>query len=79
MKTMKGVIRNGVVVLEGAEGFPEGSDVIVELATEAATECPEPISELLLRFAGSTKGDYPIDFAQNHDLYIHGARRRALP
>jgi len=74
----RGTVRNGVVVLEEGVKLPEGTSVHVECWPAATTKAGELESarDLLLRFAGSLEGDYPEDFAENHDHYIHGTPKR---
>jgi len=31
---------------------------------------------LFLKYAGTAKGDYPTDLAENHDHYLHGRPKR---
>jgi len=67
--TLRGHVRNGVVVLDEPTALPDGSIVKVEPIEES----DEIISlrEMLLSFSGVVKG-LPEDLAENHDYYIHG-------
>ena len=70
--TVKGVVKDGVVVLEDGVKLHDGTEVRVEVPPPAA-----PLfSEKLMKFGGSLRGDYPPDFARNHDHYIHGTTKK---
>jgi hypothetical protein len=82
MIALKGTVKNGVVVLEpGSTPLPEGIDVLVQIAPAAEATVQRssgkegPLSEVLLKYAGTIKG-LPPDFARNHDHYIHGTRKK---
>ena len=64
---IKGVVKNGVVVVEGDRRLPEGAEVDIVLAAELIGKELEP-------FVGSLEG--PRDFARNHDHYIHGTPKK---
>jgi hypothetical protein len=82
---LEGVIVNGRVELDEPASLPEGTRVRVEpVLTEsskpASGKKPEekPLSSLakrLLALAGTAKG-LPPDMAEQHDHYIHGAKKR---
>lgn len=84
MMGYKGIVRNGVVVLENGLTLPEGTPVMVEFKAISAKESNTmvdvngdgaPLSDSILKFAGCLK-DKPSDFARNHDHYIHGTRKK---
>jgi hypothetical protein len=66
--TFRGHVQNGVVVFDGVETPPEGSQVEVVLAPVKPTQS---LSDMLLEFAGTVPG-LPADMAKQHDHYIHG-------
>ena len=68
MTLVKGIVKNGVVVLEDRAQLPEGTKVEIRIASDAS------LSEAILKFAGTMEG--PPDFAVNHDHYIHGTEKR---
>jgi hypothetical protein len=75
MILMKGVVKNGVIILnEGTRPLPDGTKVLIEYTPEPASAPAQdqPLGAALLKFAGQAKG-LPRDFARNHDHYIHGA------
>ncbi|MCI0457912.1 MAG: hypothetical protein L0Z62_13175 [Gemmataceae bacterium] len=72
---LEGVVKNGVVVLEGGCSLAEGTPVEVVVKSELAKEAPRPTHAALLELAG-TVTDLPSDMARNHDHYIHGAPKR---
>ena len=74
--TVKGIVKNGVVVLEEGVTVSEGTEVKVEFAQPARVSDNGSVRDLLFRFAGKAKGKYPTDFARNHDHYIHGTPKR---
>ena len=67
--TFRGHVENGVVVLDEPGAIPEGTQVQVE-ATSRPTH-----AEMLKDFIGCAS-DLPEDMADNHDHYLHGARKR---
>jgi hypothetical protein len=72
--TLKGTVRNGVIVPDEVGQLPEGLRVriLVEPLTE---ETPRTARELLMKFSGCMTG-LPSDMARNHDHYIHGTPKR---
>ena len=83
---LEGVIVNGRVELDTPADLPEGTRVRIEpVAAEVpapeASEGPKPekplspLAKRLLALAGTAKG-LPTDMAENHDHYIHGAKKR---
>lgn len=83
---LEGVIVNGRVELDSPAALPEGTRVRVEAVpaeppTESVPEAPpaekplSPLAKRLLALAGKAKG-LPSDMAENHNHYIHGAKKR---
>ncbi len=70
--TLHGTLNNGIVVLDRAAPWPEGTRVAVVLQT---AEKKLTLAEKMLRHAG-TVPDLPADMAEQHDHYIHGAPKR---
>lgn len=70
-----GKIENGVVVVEGSPLLPEGTTVRVEPIGLDDVDNLRSLREGLLRVAGKVE-DLPPDFAENHDHYLHGVRRK---
>jgi hypothetical protein len=73
--SLEGMVRNGVVVLEGGYSLPEGTKVEVVVKTEPGKEALKPTLAGILELAG-TVSDLPSDMARQHDHYIHGAPKR---
>ncbi|MBW3541068.1 MAG: hypothetical protein KY476_12435 [Planctomycetes bacterium] len=77
--TFHGHVENGVVVVDDSVQLPEGAAVrieVVEAEPAAETvETTEPLSEILLRYAGKAVG-LPSDMARNHDHYLYGTPKR---
>ena len=78
----RGIVKNGVVVLENGVTLPEGAPVRIEFQPATPPASPpttsgegQPLSEEVLKFAGTFEG-LPADFARNHDHYIHGAPKK---
>jgi hypothetical protein len=67
--TYRGHVQNGVVVFDGPQSPPEGTPV--EVAILPTTTQEQPLSNVLLQFAGTIEG-LPPDMAAQHDHYIHG-------
>jgi len=68
--TYHGHIKDGVVILNDAPFFPDGTEVQVQIMPSA----PAAISSLgqrLMKYAGKAEG-LPTDLARNHDHYLHG-------
>jgi hypothetical protein len=70
--TYRGHVKNGVVVLDEPAELPEGAEVRVELAEDAAGPT---LAEKLAPFIGCLDG-LPSDFAENHDHYLYGVPKR---
>jgi hypothetical protein len=67
--SVRGHIRNGVVVLDEAADLPEGAEVYVERIGR------KTLADRLRNIIGSVP-DLPEDLAENHDHYIHGTPKR---
>lgn len=68
--TLRGRVKDGVVVVENAAALPEGADVTIEFSTPKGSS-GDDLPALLLRHAG--KGvNLPDDLAARHDHYAHG-------
>ena len=70
----EGTVKNGVIVMDDVQHFPEGARVKVRLE-EQSTQLKPTLAEKLLKLAG-TVPDLPPDFAEQHDHYIHGTPKR---
>ena len=67
----RGRVQNGVIVLEGPERLPEGTQVRVEPVEDA----PKTLAERFGPFIGCLD-DLPADLAEQHDHYIHGTPKK---
>lgn len=65
--SLKGTVRNGVIVIEGNKKLPEGTEVEVVMESEL-------LGKDLAEFVGTLTG--PKDFARQHDHYIHGKPKK---
>ena len=70
--SFEGTILNGTVVWDEPLALPEGTRV--NLVVEAPDEA-KPTFLGLMKFAGCMK-NLPVDFAEEHNHYIHGTPRR---
>lgn len=70
------VAENGTVTLPPEVKLPAGTQVRVEPVDPK--EDTRPIGQKLLALAGVVK-DWPQDFAENHDHYVHGTPKRTRP
>ena len=68
----RGVVKNGVVVLDPGVRLPEGSEVRVEPVSPPTRKT---LADQLGDLVGSVP-DLPPDMAQQHDHYLHGAPKR---
>ncbi len=68
----RGHVENGVVVLDEPAPLPEGAKVRVE-PEEPPSE--PTLAERLKDVVGIIEG-LPLDFAAQHDHYIHGTPKR---
>ena len=72
--TLRGQVRNGVVVLENGRELPEGTMVTVRLLGKgklAKVKSSKVTRRGLLKHAGKV-GDLPSDAARNLDHYLYG-------
>ena len=79
--TIRGHIRNGVVVFDEPLALPEGTEVVVqEVPAKAAPPdaSDRPRKTLAERFKNviGVIDDLPSDFSENHDHYIHGTPKK---
>lgn len=65
--TIEGTVRDGVIVLERENAFPEGAKVRVELIEES--EIPTLYERLAPVIGKATT--LPPDAARNHDKYLY--------
>jgi hypothetical protein len=70
-----GRVKDGVVVLDEPGKLPEGARVTVATEPSAASGNGAALAESLGDLIGKAEG-LPVDFARNHDHYIHGARKK---
>ena len=78
--TVRGRVKNGVVVLEPGIALPEGAAVRLEITAsqEGQVEVDEngrTLGQKLLKYAGKAVG-LPPDAARNHDHYLYGTPKR---
>ncbi len=77
--TYHGHIENGMIVLDQAPQYPNGTAVVVELTVFDAPSVPAKnvngsLFDRWQSFIGIAEG-LPEDFAANHDYYAHGRPR----
>jgi hypothetical protein len=72
--SIKGTVKNGVVVLPPEAKLPEGMTVEV-IAEETRADDP-PFLQAILKLA-KPRPDWPEDFALNHAHYAKGHPRKA--
>lgn len=75
--TLRGTVKNGVVVLQNGTSLPDGTNVSVRAVKNRVTK-PRPKSpgrRKLLQHAGKTAG-LPADAAANLDHYLYGHAKR---
>ena len=70
--TVKGHVRDGVIVLDDPIELPDGAAVCVELPPSSR---PLTWAERFKDVIG-TVDDLPTDMAKNHDHYLHGAPKK---
>jgi hypothetical protein len=80
LMTYKGMVKNGVVVLEGTRFPPEGSPVSVRVLKAARSSArgrrrAPSMYDRYKRFIGKAEG-LPDDFSINHDHYLYGVPKR---
>jgi len=68
--SFEGTFLNGTVVFDDPPALADGTQVEVVVKNSV-----QPLGERLMRLAGVLKG-LPVDFAEEHDHYIHGTPRR---
>jgi hypothetical protein len=73
----RGIVKNGVVVIEEGAALPEGTAVRIEpFAFEASSPGAGPtLAEQFADVIG-TVPELPSDMAEQHDHYLHGAPKR---
>jgi hypothetical protein len=72
---LEGVVRNGKIEPDPPKELPEGARVIVTPKAENAHSESSPTLLSLMKLVG-TCDDLPVDFAEQHDHYIHGTPKR---
>lgn len=70
--TVRGTVRDGIIVLDKAIQLPNGTEVEVIVPDEADSK---PTLLGLLELAGAVN-DLPTDMARNHDHYLHGQPKK---
>ena len=73
MSILATVTESGTIVLPPAAKLPAGTQVNVVPVENLQDK--RPIGQKLAELAGVIK-DWPADFAENHDHYIHGTPKR---
>jgi len=75
--TLKGIVQNGVVVLENGCPVADGTlvEVFVQDSQPGLNQGARPTLAGLLAVAGTVK-NLPSDFAAQHDHYLHGTPKR---
>lgn len=68
----RGHIQNGVVVPVDVLPWPEGTEVVIDVAKP---EGERSVADRLRSVIGKAK-DLPPDMAKNHDHYIHGTPKK---
>ena len=68
--TYHGHIKDGVVILNDAPFFPDGTEVQVQIMP-SVLPAGSNLGQRLMKYAGKAEG-LPADLARNHDHYIHG-------
>ena len=72
--TYHGHIKDGVVILNDAPFFPDGTEVQVQIM-KPAHATTSSLGQRLMKYAGKAEG-LPTDLARNHDHYIHGTPQK---
>ncbi len=73
-----GIVREGVIVLDGEKKPDEGTRVSVFIPDplpEPTGNSEQSLGDFLLSFAGICKGG-PVDGAAQHDHYIYGTPKK---
>jgi hypothetical protein len=76
--TYRGIVKGGVVIVEGPETPPEGAVVTVNVIEPAASDhksAPPTWAEVFKDVIGKAKG-LPGDSSVNHDHYLYGTPKR---
>lgn len=81
--TVRGQVKNGVIVLDTPAALPEGAEVEVNLIDHATGDrAPNPptddgktLYDRLKPVIGQAHG-LPPDLAENHDHYLHGQPKK---
>jgi hypothetical protein len=68
----EGVVRNGVVLMDSADAFADGTRVLIEPLPSSSKVS---LGNKLKRFEGKI-ADLPEDMARNHDHYLHGTPKK---
>lgn len=71
----EGIVQNGVVVFEPGFTLPEGTKVHVQPVQQRPADDVSSPAAALLKFVGIAD-DLPVDMADNHDHYLHGAPKK---
>ena len=82
--TYRGIVQNGVIVIQGDIDLPDGTEVSIVASPRAEparanSESQPTIGEKLAQFASKTEAqscNLPEDLAENHDHYLHGLPKR---
>jgi len=72
--TLKGTVKNGVVVLPPGSNLPDGTEV--EVVTSAARPEEPAFLQAILKLA-KPRPDWPEDFALNHAHYAKGHPKKS--
>ena len=76
--TLRGHVEKGAVVLDEPLGFPDGTDLEIEVRAIAEPDEGPTLYERLKDVIGTAQG-LPADMAEKHDHYIHGVPQRTSP
>jgi len=68
-------VENDVIKLPPGVHLPDGTKVVIEPEMDALGPA---LSEVFKDFVGKADG-LPVDFAAEHDHYIHGTPKRGPP
>ena len=71
--TYRGHVENGQIALDEPVHLEEGAIVYVQVAEADTTR--QNTWDRLRKLAGTVEG--PVDWARNHDRYIHGTPQRS--
>lgn len=82
--TLRGKVKDGVIVLEGGASLPDGTEVTISAPApssgpdKSVEEMKQKLLDLLQRIE-SEPCDLPSDLAENHDHYLYGLPKRSTP